>query len=660
MASYQNLSSNTVCDTCRRRKVKCDRNDPCGNCQDSNIKCIRTPSSLRRVRDNLKRHRSVESEPTPRTTRQNRYESTHSPPEYTASLPHSPSMIEAHEFIRREMIVARNMTPDKLAVLNSAMAFVNHLSHFTRPSTGSRPLASRVVDSMEEIIFPSTELLYWMIRELRSNNMGPHVLDYFKHVSPSSLKKMGLSLINKDQDAETLLLYSICVNSAAFKFINTILSVDEVEGMEESLRDCATRHLESIKLAMNRIHLLAAPSMLYLQALLCSSFIAQGIGDSASCWTFISAACKTCEDLNLETKVSICQDETENSLELYYCFIWCHILDKSYSMMLGRSRCLLGNNGLDSAFSSPLNHSMSSLLSTYLQFAPIQSIFVSELHPERILNNTSLIPHVEEVVTDLHKRLQRIHARITELNEPSDSWDGLYMTSELSTIQFSYHSLRTSILRSTQICTPGKPYIDKDCLDSARMAMSTLRSIQVEAFVGIPDIRAHVSFMHWTVLYHPLTPFFVLFCHVVSTESYHDFQMLKLVASGLDELAGRSSSISKLQRLFNAFLDLCTDVVASSQPIVSSSGTGTLELNSVEVPLVSLPANEPEIPLAGNIPPAQDTSIDSFSRALPEASVDHAVEGASLEDTDPMWGLFDAQPTLEWLDADFSLFDSIL
>lgn len=81
---------------------------------------------------------------------------------------------------------------------------------------------------------------------------------------------MGLALINRDADPETLLLSSICVNSIAFKFINTILSVDQPQGMEEGLRASAGRHLESVKLGITRVQLLAAPSLLLLQSLLCS------------------------------------------------------------------------------------------------------------------------------------------------------------------------------------------------------------------------------------------------------------------------------------------------------------------------------------------------------------------------------------------------------
>lgn len=252
---------------------------------------------------------------------------------------------------------------------------------------------------------------------------------------------MGLALINRDADAETLLLSSICVNSIAFKFINTILSVDQPQGMQEELQKSASKHLESVKLGITRLQLLTASSLLLLQSLLCSvspcpsrlmhlgishtrtwltipnqAFIAQGTGDSTSCWTFISAACKICEDLGLESKVKGNKSEQdEDKEELYYCFAWCHTLDKNYSMMLGRSRCLLEHDGLDAVFASEYSRSMSHLLSTYLLFVPVQAIFIAELHPARILNNRSLLARVELVVTDLLRRMDIIRGRIAEV-----------------------------------------------------------------------------------------------------------------------------------------------------------------------------------------------------------------------------------------------------
>jgi hypothetical protein len=81
---------------------------------------------------------------------------------------------------------------------------------------------------------------------------------------------MGLALINRSGNPETLLLYSICVNSAAFKFINTILSGSNIGDVEDGMSSRAATYLSSVKLAMARIQLLSVPSLVFLQALLCS------------------------------------------------------------------------------------------------------------------------------------------------------------------------------------------------------------------------------------------------------------------------------------------------------------------------------------------------------------------------------------------------------
>ncbi|KAF2821137.1 hypothetical protein CC86DRAFT_411439 [Ophiobolus disseminans] len=541
------------------------------------------------------------------------------------------------------------------------MSFVTHLSQTTKHEIVVGTRSTRVANILEDISAPSVELLYWMLRELKGSSIGPHVLDYFKHVSPKSLKTMGLALISRTGDAETLLLYSICVNSAIYKFINTVLSEGGRGSIEDGMRNEAARYLQSVQLAMTRVHLLSAPSLLFVQSLLCSAFISQGQGDSVHCWAFISAACKICEDLNLETQVNACQTETEDNLELYYCYVWCHILDKNYSMMLGRTRCLLNHEGLDSVFSSPLNRSLSALLSTYLLFVPVQAIYILELHPLKISNKKALLSRVEYVVADLLDRLKRVHARINELHGPSESWSGLHMGTELTTIQFSYHSLRTSILRSKQICLPAQPYVDYDCLESARMAMSTLRGIQ-EAALTLTDIRSHVAYIHWTVLYHPLTPFFVLFCNVVATSDPNDFYTLKRVKDELEGLVELSTSIAKLQTLFKSFIELCEGLVSEKRQKVIEANV-ELEFQPSQAQLMSLATSQSSNYASDAAVLASTSDPYSFTQPMSTTFVTPATDftftsGGTPSGMDPGWGLFDVQPTLDWLDADFSIFDS--
>jgi hypothetical protein len=166
MSSFHSEPTHAVCDTCRMRKVRCDRNEPCGNCVDGNIQCTRTPSSVRRAQHSAKRQRSAESSPaTNKSSRRHELEVSPAPTAYSApSLAHSPSIMEAQDFIQWKLSFSRHLEADRLAVLNSAMSFVNRLSQAERPVTTLNSQSSRVVDILEGITYPSIELLYWMLR----------------------------------------------------------------------------------------------------------------------------------------------------------------------------------------------------------------------------------------------------------------------------------------------------------------------------------------------------------------------------------------------------------------------------------------------------------------------------------------------------------------
>jgi hypothetical protein len=142
-------------------------------------------------------------------------------------------------------------------------------------------------------------------------------------------------------------------------------------------------------------------------------------------------------------------------------------------------------------------------------------------------------------------------------------------------------------------------------------------------------------------LYHPLTPFFVLFCHVIATSSEQDYQMLKQVASGLDGLIHLSPSIAKVQRLFNSFIELCERVVVSGPGKLIEPGEVQRENPQAQhTPQVS----GPQITIEGD-----GLSIDEQTGLFLDIPLD-----PQIANFDPVWGLFDAQPTLDWLDTDFS------
>lgn len=67
------------------------------------------------------------------------------------------------------------MPAHRLAVLNFAMSIVNHLSRVTKTSDLSSAPSIRVLDVLEDIINPSTEMLYCMLRGKHPNRPNSKV-----------------------------------------------------------------------------------------------------------------------------------------------------------------------------------------------------------------------------------------------------------------------------------------------------------------------------------------------------------------------------------------------------------------------------------------------------------------------------------------------------
>ncbi|GKZ28067.1 hypothetical protein AbraCBS73388_009944, partial [Aspergillus brasiliensis] len=116
--------------------------------------------------------------------------------------------------------------------------------------------------------------------------------------------------------------------------------------------------------------------------------------------------------------------------------------------------------------------------------------------------------------------MDAIRQKIDQIRFPSTHWTGLDLNSEIATLNFSYHSIMTSILYLRQIA-PGQPAVDT-CLTSARQELQALIAICESS-----DTQKTVAYLHWTLLYYPITACFALFCNAVATCHNGDFQILK-------------------------------------------------------------------------------------------------------------------------------------
>ena len=177
----------------------------------------------------------------------------------------------------------------------------------------------------------------------------------------------------------------------------------------------------------------------------------------------------------------------------------------------------------------------------------------------------------------------------------------------------------------------------------------------------VPQILTSIlTLIRRSVLYYPFTPFFVLFCNVISTSDKGDHTLMQQFVDYLSEVKDLSPPIAKLHKLCVPFLNLASNMLESAESNVSAAtaprptiehspssipGTDAFQAFPTPLPRLSIPNEIPIIPDSvmqdSNMPPGFPTFTTNPS----------APAG------DVFWQLMDAQPRLQWLDSDFSGFE---
>ncbi|KAH1649835.1 hypothetical protein KXX16_007812 [Aspergillus fumigatus] len=437
---------------------------------------------------------------------------------------------------------------NRIQVIESAFYVASHLSQSIGRS-GSPLNVGGYGEEQPEI--PSIEFLSWMLNDLGGDRFGSFVLDYFKHVSRPTLKHMGLSLLRKTASPHDTLFYTVCVNSMAYKFINCLL-MDEDDGqLSQMLRERAAKYKRTAQNALRRIPLLTSPSLALLQATLCGIFLCQGSGETQLCCDLTRVACRVCVDLRLHAAANS-QGVTE---EEYFCVMWCYMLDRNYAWKLGRFDCFLSVvPGIDDT-------PVSELFSIYMELAHVQSVLIPFLNDESFSERETAGQSFSHVRVQLFLTMDRIRRKIDRVSPPSPQWKGLDVRCEVAALDFGFHSIMTTILHLTQVKSGEIHGAGELYLQSARQELSALVSLCRPS-----DHQRTAAFLHWTLLYYPLTACFVLFCNAVATSHLGDFHLLKTVANCLIQSGTVSQPIATLQRLFHEFVLL-------SQTFISGPGS---------------------------------------------------------------------------------------
>ncbi|KAL4940393.1 hypothetical protein BDV06DRAFT_196706 [Aspergillus oleicola] len=599
------MLSRRVCDSCHSRKVRCDRNDPCGNCLDQNSSCTRSRGMRRLPKRDLSQYRRRQdnialaqperrSTPISSASRQDQENHRSRQPYRAPPGDHGSNVQQMRDDDPSNMLqdqqlmllgdqdmnmnlnlkISMNIAFDLQSWMSMVPLTESQMINRPRLNTSQDPtwtrrqvlesalsVAGRIIGSMEQQIeavgedgqryIPSAEFLYWMLNDIGSDKFGAFISDYFRHIGKDDLKHMGLSILTNTASPTDSILYTVCVNSVAFKFLNATLGTGTADdNLAQRLGQSALLYRETAKVALRQIPLLIKPSFTLLQALLCGIFLHQGSGDTSACRELAKTACRVAMDIGLHPGAANMQDLTEAE---YYCFTWCYMLDRNYAWKFGGPRILqLEPDAVISP--APPHVSISTLQLIYLELAKVQDAMIPFLNDLTRAGRENAFDPNHSVGTFLLSKMEDIRAEISQINIPSPKWKGLELPSEIATLDFAYHSTLTTLLHLRQI---SLGHVQNQTATPAVTYPNSARSgLQALTLCASPDRQKTVAYLNWTLLYYPITACIALFCNAIATSHAGDFAILSAVAQCLSKTGELSPRVAAMQGLLGEFVKL--------------------------------------------------------------------------------------------------------
>ncbi|KAF1843031.1 uncharacterized protein K460DRAFT_407404 [Cucurbitaria berberidis CBS 394.84] len=646
------------------RQVKCDRKEPCSNCVTAKANCLRnrhkraprpkprtddkiqslvqrlssledSVRSSQRTASALPDHNGTASPDGVPSERPRKRRRTGSPiTEATSVITPTPDVDstqqtanEARHLISKELSTNGLLSVHQRSVLETAISFVDQLSHAPVPTITDRSTFDRSMHVYKEIT--QGEILHVILgtetRTFDDSTIHFHALD---HIPPKSVEKSALALMEGSAGEETMLLYKIIIHfKAAVVLYGNQLQGPKSPAVQKHIRQMEYDHLTAALTALDSISFLTTPSLLLVQVLITGAIMMQILGNPASCWEMIAYASRAIVALGYHN-INDTEVKSELDEEIHAALAWCAQFDSCMSLLLLRPKSL-----------PPLHVKISSLVKpdpanpmAVFEFMAMEMVPVHDKILELTLESSKKsATSLKEEVAWLRKEMTNLYS-LMEQNRPSYLIDThVDILLHWKCLEFKYFSTLTSVHRLSPSVTTH-PSEREECLQSARKALECVKFIEEVGKSLGHFIEGYDPYLAWTLLSYPLCPFFVVFCNVVGTSNAQDFQLLQDVTDGISTLVTENKYVHRLHRLCATLLGLC-------KPLVQTTGlNGDLHAGFE----------------AGITTYAPPSSFGTAQDVLDESKVDDS-NGDLLPcswNDDMMWQLFQSQPSLDWFNAD--------
>lgn len=631
----------SACDRCHSRKVKCDRQQRCANCADAGVECQRVrpgrsrkrplPGMLTPEESILQLERPIltppsqrgggqESEVEDRTpARQRRRIDSHdrlekSPEGHVRSAGIDCSnhhAMRARSVIQLELVDSRHTSQKQQVVLKAALQLVNQIGGCEEKQPDENVgIETTVITAEDPAIIPDAppaELLLMLLHP----NAGPKWPD---HISNKALEKMAAALMKGDFQGQLFHQYCVCIYVKAIMHFYQLSRQINSSVVKEQLVQSRNAYITATLRSIQQFNILASPTLQSIQALVSSALLMQQLGDVKQCWTLNSYAAQQIVALGYD-RIRNIPARSQAEEEIHSAVYWCYYLDRTVSALLVRPTALPNLNVSPTELIASMQQSpYDPLIRVLLDLAQIQGHLLAFSSDLKRADSRYILDTCNMIEERMHRISQDLRTSRESLPE--------MLKYDWVAADFCYYAIYVEILRTRLRCT-STPLVHRECLVYARRSLEAFRFLQQHrAELGFDD--PYPSFLTWTLLLYPLSPFFVVFCNIIGTLDKDDHELIYQITTGLSQFK-RDSHLEKVLSLLISLERLC-------ESLFHEDGEALPEMQRAAEALPSVQS----LTNAGDMDLGQNVSGSDT-----ETSADWL-----------MWQLFNSEVPLGWLNPD--------
>ncbi|KAK1840417.1 fungal specific transcription factor domain-containing protein [Colletotrichum chrysophilum] len=588
------------CDTCRSRKIRCDREQPCSHCSSSNTPCTYTDklkprekktrilltSQYEKKIDQIDRRLEQVVgllQTLPLNAEQTAHASLSSTGGSPGTLP-ADAGLEASSVMEGESSLAAQFT--------FADDFMQKVARGESPSCTNPggelqenlKVLSQIVSSYkqhavtDESVYPHARLVHRpsfhgcelppiqetvaVIRVAESQRLAGTGWIY-EYLPMQQFSKTCLEVYFSEQYTETDFIIVTAGLHSIFKDYSNIVSGEEKERCLKHANLCRA-HLETA-LSGLPLHLPATSKTII--ALVFGATHSIELSKPFLAWSLSSKASELCQSLGYHRAASV-DNGNEEDVRLKKLLFWStYFIDKSLSLRLGRASTIP---------EWTITTSRPSVTDFHQQ--PAMAYFVLWVETARCQGNIyEMLYGPDSVIQpdDVRQaRVQRLVSDLGELEKATQETNRKWIQESKTKagedlIDFyaaSDETLRLSLLTMVHRAAPRPPgsttTFSLDCVVAARSSLEKHRQC-----VGIIKKSGNTYFpayFQWSLLFAPFVPYIVMFCHVIETQDQTDLDRLGDFSCSIQNAAQVSEAAFKAFHLFHTlhgiavrYLELC-------------------------------------------------------------------------------------------------------